>query len=63
MLKKVYLKKILRFVFKKFAMSWLDKINWNKENLVPVIVQEIDTNQDLINAKMIIKKIDRLNYS
>ena len=52
MLKKVYLKKILRFVFKKFAMSWLDKINWNKENLVPVIVQEIDTNQVLMHAWM-----------
>ena len=33
-------------------MSWLDKINWNKENLVPVIVQEIDTNQVLMHAWM-----------
>ena len=39
-------------------MSWLDKINWNKENLVPVIVQEIDTNQVLIQ-KFLIQVIKR----
>ena len=39
-------------------MSWLDKINWNKENLVPVIVQEIDTNQVLMHAWMSRKSLE-----
>ena len=44
-------------------MSWLDKINWNKENLVPVIVQEIDTNQDLSNAKALPKRLSYVHLT
>ena len=32
--------------------SWLDKIKWNNEGLVPVIVQELDTHQVLMHAWM-----------
>ena len=32
--------------------SWLDKINWNTDSLVPVIVQEVDTKQILMHAWM-----------
>ncbi len=32
--------------------SWLDKIKWNDEGLVPVIVQELDTRQVLMHAWM-----------
>ena len=32
--------------------SWLDKIKWNNEGLVPVIVQELDTRQVLMHAWM-----------
>ena len=32
--------------------SWLDKINWNDDNLVPVIVQEVGTKQILMHAWM-----------
>ncbi len=31
---------------------WLDKINWNDDNLVPVIVQEVGTKQILMHAWM-----------
>ena len=32
--------------------SWLEKINWNNEGLVPVIVQEKETKQILMQAWM-----------
>ena len=32
--------------------SWLDKINWNDDSLVPVIVQEVGTKQILMHAWM-----------
>ena len=32
--------------------SWLEKINWNNEGLVPVIVQENETKQILMQAWM-----------
>ena len=32
--------------------SWLDKINWNNDSLVPVIVQEVGTKQILMHAWM-----------
>lgn len=32
--------------------SWLDKIKWNDEGLVPVVVQELDTRQVLMHAWM-----------
>ncbi len=32
--------------------SWLDKIKWNDEGLVPVIVQELNTGQVLMHAWM-----------
>ena len=32
--------------------TWLDKINWNSDSLVPVIVQETGTKQVLMHAWM-----------
>ena len=32
--------------------AWLDKINWNDDSLVPVIVQEVGTKQILMHAWM-----------
>ena len=32
--------------------SWIDKINWNDEGLLPVIVQKIDSNKILMFAWM-----------
>ena len=32
--------------------SWLDKIDWNDDGLVPVIVQEVGTKQILMHAWM-----------
>ena len=32
--------------------SWLERINWNDDSLVPVIVQEIGTRQVLMHAWM-----------
>ena len=32
--------------------AWLDEIQWNKEGLVPAIVQEVGTNKVLMHAWM-----------
>ena len=32
--------------------SWLDKVDWNDDGLVPVVVQEYDTRQVLMHAWM-----------
>ena len=32
--------------------SWLEKIKWNEKELVPVIVQEVETKQILMHAWM-----------
>ncbi len=43
--------------------SWLDKVNWNNDGLVPVVVQEAETRQVLMHVWMNREALEQTNQS
>ena len=41
--------------------NWLDKVKWNEDGLVPVVVQEVDSGQILMHAWMNRESLDLTN--